>query len=247
MGSHNQKVIERLGYTPNEAKVYLAALGLGECHVSDIAQKIRRPLSSVQAIINRLHKDGLMNFYVRKRYKYWVAENPMRLIESLHAKEDSIRSILPQLEALLHVRDQKPRVKIFEGVDEIRFLYADMLETKQHICGILPWEDWVSLLGRGFMEDFIEKRLAYSLRMRLLSPKTLVAAQLRASDAVELRETRYFPDDVHIKTTVLIYGDKTAIVSLNKKLPTAVLIEDADNRNTFEIFFESLWNCSDGE
>ncbi|KKW43306.1 MAG: Transcriptional regulator, TrmB [Parcubacteria group bacterium GW2011_GWA1_56_13] len=236
-----QKVIEQLGYTRDEAKVYLAALGLGESHVSDIAQKVRRPPSSVQVIINKLHKDGLMNFYVRKRYKYWVAENPTRLIARLREREDSVRSVMPQLEALQHEREQKPRIKIFEGVDEIRLLYDDMLETKTHILAIIPWDDWIRLLGRGFMEDFIEKRVKHYLHIRLLIPNTAVAAELRSRDASELRETRYVPDDAPIRTTVLLYGAKAAVVSLNRKLPTAVLIEDADVHETLSVFFEELW------
>jgi len=35
-----QKVIEQLGYSPREAKVYLASLRLGEAHISDIAEKV---------------------------------------------------------------------------------------------------------------------------------------------------------------------------------------------------------------
>jgi len=34
-----RKVIEQLGYSPKEAKVYMTALRLGEALVSDIAQK----------------------------------------------------------------------------------------------------------------------------------------------------------------------------------------------------------------
>lgn len=244
MGMQPQKVLERLGYTREEAKVYLVALGLGESHVSDIAQKVRLPLSSVQVVINKLHKDGLMNFYVRKRYKYWVAENPTHLLARLQEREDSVRSVMPQLEALRHKEEQKPLVKIFEGVDEIRLLYDDMLEAKTHILSIIPWDDWIRLLGRGFMEDFIEKRVKHYLHIRLLTPKTKVAMELRSCDADELRETRYVPDDVHIKTTMFLYGTKVAIVSLNKKLPTAVLIEDNDVHETFSIFFEEMWTRS---
>lgn len=236
-----QKAIERLGYTRDEAKVYLATLGLGESHVSDIAKKVRHPLSSVQIIINRLHKDGLMNFYVRKRYKYWVAENPSRLIARLREREDAILSVMPQLEALRRVKDQKPRIKVFEGVDEVRLMHDDLLETKMHILGIIPWDDWVRLLGRGFIEDFIEKQVTHYLHTRLIIPKTAVAAELRSRDAGELRETRYLPDDVSIKATTFIYGTKVAIVSLNKKLPTAILIEDADVNETISVFFGELW------
>lgn len=95
-----QKVIEQLGYSANEAKVYLAALALGECHVSDIAAKVKLPRTSVQAIVDKLHKDSLMNFYVQRRYKYWVAENPERLLADFKRREEAVRAAIPALAAM---------------------------------------------------------------------------------------------------------------------------------------------------
>jgi sugar-specific transcriptional regulator TrmB len=239
-----QKIIEHLGYSPREAKVYLTALGLGEAHVSDIAQKVRLPRSTTQVVLERLHKDGLMNFYVRNRYKWWVAERPAHLLEQLREREDAVRAALPQMEALRRGEAGKPHVSVFEGVDEIRHIYDDMLETRRHILSINPWEDWVRLMGRGFMEDFIAQRVRHSLRVRMLAPRGATTAALKARDARELRETRFVPEDVAFNTTTFIYGDKVAIVSLNKKLPTAVVIEDPDIRDTMTLFFESLWSRS---
>lgn len=92
-----QKVIEQLGYSPKEAKVYLASLRLGEAHISDIAQKVQMPRTSVQTIVDKLHADGLMNFYVMRRYKYWVAENPERLLTNMRKREEAIEAALPEL------------------------------------------------------------------------------------------------------------------------------------------------------
>lgn len=239
-----QQVIERLGYGKNEAKVYLALLSLGEALVSDIATKCKMPRSSVQSFLEKLHEDGLANFYERRRYTYWVAENPAHLLALLREREDELRAVMPQLEAMRHGEGGKPRVKVFEGVEEIRLIYDDMLLTRQHICGIIPWEDWVRLLGRGFMEDFIEKRVRQYLRIRLLTPRSVLTARLRERDSKELRETKYLPENESIGTTTLIYGSKVAIVSLNKKLPTAVVIEDAEVRDTLNVFFDCLWKSA---
>jgi PAS domain S-box-containing protein len=95
-----QKVIEQLGYSGKEAKVYLAALALGEAHISDIASKVGMPRSSVQTIVDKLRRDGLMTFYVQRRYKYWVAENPERLLANLRRREETMQSAMPRLEAL---------------------------------------------------------------------------------------------------------------------------------------------------
>ncbi|PIR86203.1 hypothetical protein COU14_00260 [Candidatus Kaiserbacteria bacterium CG10_big_fil_rev_8_21_14_0_10_44_10] len=96
----NQKVIEQLGYSPKQAKVYLASLSLGEAHISDIASKVKMPRSTVQVIVDELHKGGLMNFYVMRRYKYWVAEKPETLLENFQKREKMMKDALPKLTAL---------------------------------------------------------------------------------------------------------------------------------------------------
>jgi PAS domain S-box-containing protein len=96
----NQKVIEQLGYSPKQAKVYLASLSLGEAHISDIASKVKMPRSTVQVIVDELYKDGLMNFYVMRRYKYWVAEKPEVLLEKFQKREKAMKDALPKLSAL---------------------------------------------------------------------------------------------------------------------------------------------------
>ncbi|MEK7461573.1 MAG: helix-turn-helix domain-containing protein [Patescibacteria group bacterium] len=99
---HIQRAIEQLGFKPNEAKVYLAALNLGECTVSDIAIKVKLPRTSIQSIVDKLHKNGLMNFYIKRRYHYWMAENPEKFLIKLKESEASIRAVLPELSAMRH-------------------------------------------------------------------------------------------------------------------------------------------------
>jgi PAS domain S-box-containing protein len=113
----NQKVIERLGYSPKEAKVYLASLMLGEAHISDIAHKVDMPRSTVQTIAERLHEDGLMNFYVMRRYKYWVAEDPNQLLSTLKEREEMVEEAIPNLVALKQKARQ--RIKDFKQLEDL--------------------------------------------------------------------------------------------------------------------------------
>lgn len=120
-----QKIIERLGYSANEAKVYLAALTLGEAHISDIAAKVKLPRTSVQAIVDKLHKSGLMTFYVQRRYKYWVAEKPERLLIELKRREEEVREALPVLTELRKSRWGKPSGRNAEESLALFHVFAD--------------------------------------------------------------------------------------------------------------------------
>lgn len=104
-----QKIIEQLGYSRKEAKIYLAALRLGESHISDIANKVQMPRSTVQAVVDRLQADGLMNFYVMRRYKYWVAANPEQLLKTLKEKERLVEEAIPALVEMRKMARQRYR------------------------------------------------------------------------------------------------------------------------------------------
>lgn len=120
-----QKIIERLGFSANEAKVYLVALGLGEAHISDIAAKAHLPRTTAQAIVDKLQKSGLMTFYVQRRYKYWVAEKPERLLAEIQKREEDLLDALPALTALRKSRWGKPSGKDAEESIALFRLFAD--------------------------------------------------------------------------------------------------------------------------
>lgn len=242
---HVQKVIEQFGYRPNEAKVYLAALSLGESTVSEIAQKVQMPRTSVQIIVDSFHKDGLMNFYVKRRYKYWIAENPEKLLIRLREQEASLRAVLPELQALRHDKGGKPTVKVFVGEEEIKLILEDIIATKHHVLAIIAWDDWVNFFGKEYVNDFIGRRRDHFLKIRLLTKKTESSKKLKLSDAKDLRETKFWPEDTHIDNTNFIYGNKTALISLNKERPTGIIIEDIDIKNTMTSFFECLWKLAE--
>ena len=92
-----QKVIEQLGYSPREAKIYLTSLGLGEARISKIAAKAKIPRTSAEGIADKLQKNGLMDYYIQRRYKYWTAESPERLLSTIEKRSAAVREAIPTL------------------------------------------------------------------------------------------------------------------------------------------------------
>lgn len=97
---------------------------MGESNVTDIAAKVKMPLSSVQVILDNLHAGGLMNFYVMKRYKYWVATKPQQLLKSLQEQEEQVKEAMPKLKALRSIdcdnrrldKNHKESVTVFQMI-----------------------------------------------------------------------------------------------------------------------------------
>lgn len=243
---HIKGVIEQLGYSPQEAAVYLAALELGGSTATDIAAKARLPRTTVNLIIASLHKKGLMNAYIQRKRKIWAAENPERMMITIKEREAALKLVLPELQSLRHDTGVKPTVRTYGGPDEIKQIMNDMLESKHNVSAILSWDEWLNLLGKNYMDDFIETRYRHYLRIRILTPKSKAALALKARDGEELRVTQFLPASVAINNCNFIYANKVAVISLNKKRPVGILIEDQDIHHTMEVLFESLWRESGG-
>lgn len=239
---HIQKVLEQLGHTKNEARVYLAALSLGEATATDIAARVHLPRTSTQVILDALHAAGLVNFYVKKRYRYWVAENPERLLIGLREREAALQAVMPSLMALRHGADAKPAIKIFQDRDGIARIHEDIIATKQPVRAIISWDEWMDLFGEDYMNDFVARRAGHFLHIDLLVPKTPHSVQVKEKDHTALRTTRFLSGDAaKIETALFLYGNKVALISLNTQRPTGVVIEDPGIHKTITLFFEELW------
>lgn len=239
---HTQKIIEQFGYKPNEAKVYLGVLNLGESTVSEIARHTNLPRTSVQFIVNKLHLDGLLNFYTKKRSKHWVAEKPEKFLLQLKEKEIAFESVISKLNTLKKQENHKPSIKIFNDLEEIKLIFQDILDTKNNISAIVPWVNLIKVFGEEYINDFIESRVAHFLKVRLLTVKIKETINLKKYDAKEMRYTCFLPQRCTITDAILIYAHKVAIISLHEKTQVGFLIEDENITHTMRVLFEELWD-----
>jgi HTH-type transcriptional regulator, sugar sensing transcriptional regulator len=240
---NRQQLLEKLGFHPYEVSIYLAALELGEATVSDLAHKTEMPRTSVQEVLINMQKRGMVSSYSRQNHKFWIAENPEKLFVALKENEEAFKNILPELQALRPHSEGKPQVKVYSGVKEIKLIMDDMINTKHHILALISWDDWVEFFGKDYIEDYIERRRTHFLKIRIITPRTPLTEKLKSIDEKELRQTRFLSGDINLKRiNNFIYGDKIAIISLNKKEPTGILIEDSDVVYGNTLYFENLWN-----
>ena len=239
-----QKVIEELGYKRKEAQFYLAALLLGESKISDLAEKLKIPRTSALMIAEKLQKDGLLNYYVKRLNKYWVAEKPDKLLLKLKERETALLSVMPALRLMeLKTVLNRPTVKVYVGADEIKLIFADILLTKNNFRAIVAWDDLTKILGERYLTDFTNTQVNHFLKLRLLTPVGETGSALKARDNRENRETRFLSKHTKsLNSATFMYGNKMAIISLNDTLATGFLIEDIDVHNTITVFFEELWD-----
>ena len=72
--------LKKFGLSEKEARVYLAALELGQASVQDIAKKSAVNRATTYLMIESLEKRGLMYKLIKNKKKLFAADTPERFL-----------------------------------------------------------------------------------------------------------------------------------------------------------------------
>ncbi|MBU6414910.1 hypothetical protein KGQ34_01535 [Patescibacteria group bacterium] len=237
---HIRKIIEQLGYSSKEATVYAAALKIHDATISEVAEEAQLPRTTTKYIMKRLAEQGLLATYIKKRRAIWNAENPDVLLVRLKEREAALQEVLPQLHAMRNEKNGKPTIRFYSGTANIRRILDDIIAAKYNIRSLTSYDDMAAFLEEYFRE-FIEERRKHFLRVQFITNRSAETEALRKHDPDMLRQTRYLPSSFALKNGLFVYGDKIAVISLNKKMPTGITIQDQNIADTQALLFDSLW------
>lgn len=242
---NTQTIIQKLGYPKKQAQIYLASLKMGEATVSEIAERVEMPRTSIAELISEMHKKGLMHFYLKRNRKYWVAQNPDKLMENLKEQEKLLASALPWLHSKENKKSPQPTTNFYVGMAEIKNIFNDIIHSKHHLKALISWDDFLTYMGKGFVFDFIDRHTKNFLKIKLLVPKSPATEILREKYSTPLRQARFLPSSVVMRRFChFLYADKTALISFGTKEPIGTIIHDIDTSQALALYFDNLWQLS---
>jgi HTH-type transcriptional regulator, sugar sensing transcriptional regulator len=247
------QILEQIGLTDSEIKVYLALLEMGDSTRSAIVNDSRISGSKVYEVLERLQQKGLVSIYIQNKVKHFKATNPnqiMTYLEEKHQKmkdvQNDAKSILPTLLAAFESSKESQEVELMSGVKGMDILFREQVE-------ILKRGETCFVIGgtRGSEEEaivaFFQKihlmREAKGIKTRMLYN---INQKQTASKAYGWHKypgttTRYI---IHNSPVAInIYKDRTAIIIFGKSI-TTIHIKSQDVATSFLEYFELLWKTS---
>lgn len=238
-------ILEKFNLTRKEAAVYLATLEIGGAQIHQIAEKSKMARTTCGDVIRSLQRKGFIHFYKIKSRRIYGAESPEKFRFLLREQEELLQVALPRLKSLNKQAGGRPNIRFYEGADGLRAILKDILNFRHNFLAMTSLEDAINILGKDFL-DFIEARKVQYLRVKFLTNRTPKTEEMRKADPQELRQTCFLPGTYSLKTANFIYGDRIAIISLNQKSPTGLIIEDTDIADTQRMYFEMAWQVCGG-
>jgi len=238
-----EQILKEYGLSDNEIKVYLASLSLGTSRVNGIAKKAGLLRTTTYEVLKYLIERGLASYTIKSRIKCFEAANPNKLVRILEEKKERVKSILPELESLKQSVTEKPTIELYEGKEGLKTILDDIIKTKPKEMLQLGSAKIFETLNFYFPQ-WIKRRIKARIHAKILQEKTPAIEELRKNDKKELREIKFLPKGFKINTHTQIYGNKMAILTLNKEELVGIIIENKDIVETQKSLFWELWKIA---
>ncbi|HIH43355.1 TPA: hypothetical protein HA246_06960 [Candidatus Woesearchaeota archaeon] len=240
------KILEDIGLTKGEIKVYLALLELGSSTAGPIVNKSRVSPSKVYDILSRLIEKGIVSYIVKGKVKYFNAAAPERLLtfigkrkEELNENEVKIREILPQLKLKQSKKEQK--AEIFEGIRGIKTFF-DMVYSECPNGGCvyaIGYPLLASKLFNAYFREFHQKKLKYKICAKIAYNYDAWFAKKR--EKRELCEQRYLPKGIATPAWIYFFGDVVGIITVTEEQKICFMIKNKEVAESYLNYFNLIW------
>ncbi len=230
MNASYTQELTRLGLSPEQASIYEYLLKEGPSPASRIAKTSTLKRGLAYKVLDQLIEIGLVT---KKDAPGAVAVfeplHPGKLAElvALRQKEAEnaaavLSTHLGSLVSLFNLVSGKPGVSFYEGLDGVKRIYDDILDTGQDVLLVRSIHDKDKAFD--FIPAFIRKRVAKNISVTAITPNTPDANHDLAVDEANLFtrtwvDARLYKDPVEID----IYGDKVAMIHLADPLTGTII------------------------
>ena len=238
-----EESLEKLNLTPQQAKLYLAALEYSPATVATLSEKSGIERTACYPHLEDLVQMGLVTVHPDKGRNQYVAESPQKLSQLLDEKKEALKSFLPDLMSIFNVKGVKPKIRYYEGQEGIKTIFMNSIkegvEEKLHL---MPVANVLEIVGEQFTRHYIEARTSRKISVRTMRNKGKIEGpwEVTTTDPSLLREVRYLPDNFLLDNLIMIYNNTVAIVSsLHENY--GLEIESKELTDTMRSFFELTW------
>ncbi|PIN75483.1 hypothetical protein COV18_02930 [Candidatus Woesearchaeota archaeon CG10_big_fil_rev_8_21_14_0_10_37_12] len=244
----NPKLLQEIGLSEGETKVYLTLLKLGTTKTGPLAKKANVSSSKVYKILDRLEEKGLVGHIIKGKIKHYKAMEPKRVLdyieqrqEQLNQKKELVKQILPELEQQQKIEETE--ATLFEGFKAVTNQVSNLLDE-------LKSRESYYVLGVGYGETpairpFFTK---YHKKRQQKKIKVIMLANHNERDKLveptkKLSEIKYLPQYLVTNMSIYLYNNKVLLAFWTQQ-PKGLLLESKEAYDSFKIYFDTLWKIA---
>src|SRR3989344_550645 len=227
-----EKILQKIGLSDKEIKIYLTSLRLGPSSVRQVADSSGINRGTAYDILKSLIDLGLVSYYHKDKKQYFIAEDPEKIKDTIEDKKNELEKtrieldkIIPELKSIYNKAGEKPVVKLYDGFAGIKIILQDVLKS---CAGETAWDKEYYVYSSSTIKeylynvypDFSDDRIKQGIAVKVISIGP--GGETRGLDT-----RKWLTKKESSPTYTLIYQGKIAIISVDSNnRPIGVIIED---------------------
>lgn len=235
-------ILEDLGLTQAEIKVYIALLELGSSSAGQILEKSGLQNSVVHRALNSLIEKGLISYILEGKKKVYQATDPENFHDFIDDKKKRFDEILPELKQKQEYAKITSFGEIFKGKRGINQMYMTLLNSggKEYNTFGGGSEVTYEIMGEIWWKSLHNKRISKKIPCRQVFDETIrkFGNELNKKP---LTKIKFLPKEYAQLQETVIIGDYVGIAIFTEN-PYGILIKDIVVADGYRKQFEILWN-----
>lgn len=245
----DEKLLEDIGLTKGEIKVYLTLLKTGETTTGKIIEEAQISSGKIYEILDKLIKKGLVSYIIKEKTKYFTATSPNRILDYLHEKEKGLKQkgekLKKEIASLLEIQKSKKKeyetvlFKGFKGIRSAIFEALSDLSAKEEILvmGIRSSKDEkYNIMWQGWHTERIRKKIICKAIFSDRNTDYYKAFKKMNYTKVKILEGL-------TPSAIDIMGERVLIFTYEEE-PSCLSILNPEIAKSFTAFFNALWKIA---
>jgi sugar-specific transcriptional regulator TrmB len=226
----NPQLLEDIGLSKSQAKVYLRLIEKGELTPPEVAKLTGETRSNAYMILQKLEGLGLIEKIEQTKKVAYQPLNPValeKLVEDRRKEsvmtENKIKQAMPQMLSYFYTFTEKPGIRLLQGEEGLKEIYTDTLRSKEDIY-FLRTPSEVKVLGDDFFMRYKKKRADLGIKTYAFTKPTAFSRLLAADDKKNnMIRTWIDEDEYDAPVEINVYGDKVAFLAFGEEVMGVII------------------------
>ena len=232
--------LEDMGLTKTESLIYITCLKVGVATAYEISKKSKLPKSTCYDALFSLEKKGFISTVRKNKKLNFIPCDPCTFSTIIEEKKTQVDLLVTALNGIKKSAAVNQKVEQYEGKEGIKSILKDIINSNSELLIIGNFARFKEYLVL-YADLFVKRRKENKIKCRVIESKSKENKALSKHDRMELRQTKFIKGFENLNSELYIYGDKVAIVSLNKGEPVGIILENGEMSKLFQVLFHILW------
>lgn len=243
-------ILESLGLSINESKIYETLLDLGESSITSIATKAKIHRRNVYDAIQRLVDKGLVFQIFSSNETSYNAVDPDKLVELSEERQEQLETILPELKKKFVERLAPEEAYIYRGLEGQKNVWRDVLRVGKESYFIGAKGNWfdprLDAARNAFFREANRKKIKF---IQLFEQEVKEKIPNFPKHFIGDLKYRFLPKKYSTNSAIHIFGDYVVTytgISIKHTNDDIVffVIRSKNLADSYRTWFEYMWEQS---